>query len=87
MLKYTFINGDPINGIKEPNTAFISVSTAKKYFGDQNPMGQILSIDKKQAAGLFMVPLLLVILITGLTISVHVIKSALNNPIDSIRDD
>ena len=47
MLKYTFIDGDPINGIKGPNIAFISVSTAKKYFGDQNPMGQILSIDKK----------------------------------------
>ena len=34
-----------------------------------------------------MVPLLLVILITGLTVSVHVIKAALNYPIDSIRDE
>jgi putative ABC transport system permease protein len=47
IFKYKFIEGDPINGIKEPNTAFISVSTAKKYFGDQNPVGQILSVDKK----------------------------------------
>ena len=47
IFKYTFIDGDPINGIKEPNTAFISESTAKKYFGNQNPMGQILSVDKK----------------------------------------
>ena len=47
IFKYSFICGDPINGIKEPNTAFISESTAKKYFGNQNPMGQILSVDKK----------------------------------------
>ena len=37
--------------------------------------------------GLFLLPLLLVMLITGVTISVHVIKAALNNPIDSIRDE
>ena len=39
------------------------------------------------SAGLFLLPLLLVMLITGFTISVHVIKAALNNPIDSLRDE
>ena len=47
IFKYAFITGDPLNGLKEPNTAFISASTAKKYFGDQNAMGKILSVDKK----------------------------------------
>jgi putative ABC transport system permease protein len=47
IFKYAFITGDPVNGLKEPNTAFVSESTAKKYFGSRNPMGQILSVDKK----------------------------------------
>jgi putative ABC transport system permease protein len=56
IFKYRFIDGDPINGIKEPNKVFISQSTAAKYFGTKNPMGQILSVDKKvdyQVAGIF----------------------------------
>ncbi len=56
IFKYKFISGDPITGLKEPNKAFISNSTAKKYFGDKNPIGQILSVDKKvdyQITGVF----------------------------------
>jgi putative ABC transport system permease protein len=40
IFKYRFIDGDPGTGLKDPNTAFISESTAHKYFGDENPMGQ-----------------------------------------------
>ena len=47
ILKFKFIDGDPLNGIREPNKAFISRSTARKYFGDQNPMGQVFSVDRK----------------------------------------
>ena len=47
IFRYTFIEGDAANGLKEPNTAFISESTARKYFGDVNPMGKMLSVDKK----------------------------------------
>jgi hypothetical protein len=39
------------------------------------------------SAGLFLLPLLLVMLITGLTISVHVIKAALDNPVEGLRDE
>jgi putative ABC transport system permease protein len=56
IFKYKFISGDPLTGIKEPNKAFISNSTAKKYFGDKNPIGQIFSVDKKadyQITGVF----------------------------------
>ncbi len=47
ILKLTFSEGDPLQGIREPNTAFISRSTARKYFGQQNPMDKIFSVDKK----------------------------------------
>lgn len=56
ILKFTFIEGDPRAGISEPNKAFISRSTAQKYFGDEDPIGQTLSIDKKtdyQITGIF----------------------------------
>ncbi len=43
----TFIQGDPVNGIRNPNTAFISESTSRKYFGMENPIGKLLSVDKK----------------------------------------
>jgi putative ABC transport system permease protein len=56
ILKFKFIKGDPLNGIREANNAFISQSTARKYFGDQDPMGKTFSVDKKvdyQVAGIF----------------------------------
>ncbi len=56
IFKFKFIVGDPIKGIRESNTAFISATTAKKYFGDENPIGKIISVDKKldfKITGLF----------------------------------
>ena len=56
IFKYEFISGDPVNGIKQPNRAFISQSTARKYFGDKNPQGKTISVDKKvdyQVMGIF----------------------------------
>jgi len=40
-----FIKGDPLNGIRSANYAFISRSTAVKYFGDEDPMGKAFSLD------------------------------------------
>ncbi|MEI6614141.1 MAG: ABC transporter permease [Chrysiogenales bacterium] len=56
IFKYEFIAGDPVNGIKQPNRAFISRSTANKYFTAENPIGQTISVDKKvdyQVVGVF----------------------------------
>ncbi|WP_258099279.1 ABC transporter permease [Marinoscillum pacificum] len=39
-----FKYGDPENVLKGPNSVVISASTAKKYFGDINPVGQTLQI-------------------------------------------
>lgn len=47
LFNFSFIVGDPVNGLNGPNKAFISQSTAKKYFGDENPIGKFISIDKK----------------------------------------
>lgn len=44
------------NSLKEPGKAFISESTAKRYFGQENPMGKYISVDKEtdfQVAGIF----------------------------------
>jgi putative ABC transport system permease protein len=56
ILKFEFIKGDPLNGIREANNAFISQSTARKYFGNQDPMGKTFCVDKQvdyQVAGIF----------------------------------
>ncbi len=56
ILKFKFIEGDPLKGIAEPNKAFVSQSTAQKYFGDQSAIGKILSVDQKydyQIVGIF----------------------------------
>jgi putative ABC transport system permease protein len=56
ILKFNFTKGDPTVSLRDPNNAFISQSIAKKYFGNENPIGKTISIDKKdifQIVGLF----------------------------------
>ena len=56
VLKFQFSKGDPLKGLADPNNAFISQSTAKKYFGGSNPIGKTISVDKKtdyQVVGIF----------------------------------
>jgi len=51
-----FIKGDPLDGIRSANNAFISRSTALKYFGDEDPTGKTFSMDGKvnyAVAGIF----------------------------------
>src|SRR5688572_20182626 len=40
-----FIAGDPQSALKEPNSVVITEKIAKKYFGDQNPVGQTLHFE------------------------------------------
>ena len=47
VLKFKFSKGDPLKGLQEPNKTFLSQSTVKKYFGDINPIGKTISVDKK----------------------------------------
>jgi len=56
ILKFKIIKGDPGTGLKDANNALISQTTAKKYFGNQNPIGKTFSVDKKvdyQVIGVF----------------------------------
>ena len=41
-----FIYGDPKSAFKELNSVIITESTAKRFFGDENPMGQIIKLDQ-----------------------------------------
>ncbi|MRR21767.1 FtsX-like permease family protein [bacterium] len=43
------VTGDPATGISAANTAFISESYAKKYFGDDEPLGKTITVDKEMS--------------------------------------
>ena len=43
------LRGDSSNPLKEPNSIVLTETEAKKYFGDQNPTGQILNIPEQNA--------------------------------------
>jgi putative ABC transport system permease protein len=40
-----FLQGNPTSALNRPNAIIISETTAKKYFGSDNPMGKTLHID------------------------------------------
>jgi putative ABC transport system permease protein len=53
---FQFLSGDPIKSLAQPGNAFLSETTAKKYFGDADPIGKRFAIDKTeeyQVAGVF----------------------------------
>ncbi len=41
----SFIEGDPNTALKEPKTLVITESAAKKYFGDEDPMGKTIQYE------------------------------------------
>lgn len=43
------VTGDPSSGISSANTAFISESCARKYFGSSDPMGQTINVDREMS--------------------------------------
>ncbi|MEW6364026.1 MAG: ABC transporter permease [Acidobacteriota bacterium] len=47
ILPFPFIKGDPSQGIRDANKAFVSESTARRYFGDRDPIGRTFSVDRK----------------------------------------
>lgn len=56
ILKFEFLKGDPLNGINKPNSAFISQSTAIKYFGTIDCIGRNFIFNGKtsyQVTGIF----------------------------------
>ncbi len=44
----TFIKGNPENALSQPNTVVLTELTAKRYFGDDNPIGQFIRMGEDQ---------------------------------------
>lgn len=47
IFSYPFIKGQPQTALAEPNTIVITQGFAQKYFGDSDPLGEIINFDKK----------------------------------------
>jgi putative ABC transport system permease protein len=48
MFTIPFIEGDPKTALNEPNTLVITQSAAKKYFGDEDPMGRTIRYEHQR---------------------------------------
>ena len=46
IFSFRFLWGDSISALNAPGTAIISRSAAMKFFGNENPLGKILKLDK-----------------------------------------
>jgi putative ABC transport system permease protein len=45
VFSWKFVAGDPQKALAQPNSIVLTKSTAKKYFGDENPVGQTIEVD------------------------------------------
>jgi putative ABC transport system permease protein len=46
---FGLLRGDAKDALREPNSIVLTEATAKKYFGDDDPVGKTLTIDEKTA--------------------------------------
>ena len=44
VFSFPFLKGDPKTALKEPNTMVLTASTAKRYFGDADPIGKMIEV-------------------------------------------
>ena len=42
---FPLVSGNAVTALKEPNSIVITEKAAKKYFGSENPVGKVLSVD------------------------------------------
>jgi putative ABC transport system permease protein len=47
IFSFKFIHGDPTTCLKEPGNLVLTATLARKYFGDQNPIGKIIQLGNK----------------------------------------
>ncbi|MFC1556236.1 ABC transporter permease, partial [candidate division KSB1 bacterium] len=45
MFSFEFLNGDPKSALSEPQTMVLTESTARKYFGSEDPMGKTITFN------------------------------------------
>lgn len=48
MFTFPFVQGDPTTALENPNSLILREETAKKYFGDDNPMGKKLTFNNHE---------------------------------------
>ncbi len=48
LFSYELVSGDITTALKEPNTAVVSVEAAKKYFGDEDPIGKNIKFGNQE---------------------------------------
>jgi len=46
---YNLFKGDPATALAEPNTIVVSETFARRYFGDEDPMGQSIEIERGES--------------------------------------
>jgi putative ABC transport system permease protein len=44
---FPLLRGDPATVLKDPNSIVMTASTAKRYFGDEDPIGKIVDLNEK----------------------------------------
>jgi putative ABC transport system permease protein len=49
IFKFKFVEGDPKTALVEPNSIVLTETSARKYFGDENPVGKTLSVNDKSS--------------------------------------
>lgn len=49
IFSFPLVKGDADMALQEPNTVLISEKMAKKYFGNENPIGKMISVEKTQS--------------------------------------
>lgn len=47
LFSFPLIKGDPATALKYPNSVVLTASTAKKYFGSEDPMGKVITVNKE----------------------------------------
>ncbi len=50
VFSYPLLSGNPKTALTESNTIVLSASVAKKLFGNENPVGKIIQINKRRSA-------------------------------------
>ncbi|MBC8153898.1 MAG: ABC transporter permease, partial [Bacteroidetes bacterium] len=50
IMDYTWLRGNPKTALRAPNSVVLTESWAKRYFGDANPIGQVLMLNNKVSA-------------------------------------
>lgn len=46
LFSFPLVKGNPATALKDPNSIVLTETTAKKYFGNDDPMGKVVEIDK-----------------------------------------